>query len=54
MKCSNKKYKIDAVHCIFKRIVKFGLSEVEKDELLKELIEAGYEPENIIVGIQKP
>jgi len=44
-----KKYKIDAVHTVCRRIIASNLNEEEKNDLIKELLKAGYEKENIIV-----
>ena len=45
------KYKLDAVHSVSKRVVKFNLTNDEVIELTNELIEAGYENENIKIEI---
>lgn len=46
-------YKIDAVHDILKRIIKFNLTLSEAWDLYEELIEWGYEEKNIKFEIIK-
>lgn len=40
-------YKVDAVHDIFKRVIKFNLTPDEMTSLLTELTDNGYEVDNI-------
>lgn len=46
-------FKVDANHPVAMRILKTNLTENEKNDLVNELIEAGYEKEDIEVDITK-